>query len=47
MKQQLNSAKVIGIIPKDNSIFMESLEGMQLTKTLPEINEICKEILPR
>jgi CO dehydrogenase maturation factor len=45
MKQQLNSAKVIGMIPKDNSIFMESLEGKPLTKALLEIDEICRKIL--
>ncbi len=45
MKQQLDGAKVIGMIPKDHSIFMESLEGKQLTKTLPEIDEICRKIL--
>ena len=45
MKQQLNTANVIGMIPKDNSIFMESLEGKQLTKTLPEVDAICRKIL--
>ena len=45
MKQQLNSAKVIGMIPKDDSIFMESLEGKQLTKAFPEIDDICLKIL--
>lgn len=44
MKRQLNSSKVIGMIPKDNTIFMESLEGKQLTKTLPEIDAICRKI---
>jgi len=45
MKQKLNSTKVIGTIPKDNSIFMESLEGKQLTKSLPEVDAICRKIL--
>ncbi|MBC2717527.1 MAG: P-loop NTPase [Desulfobacteraceae bacterium] len=45
MKQQLEPANVIGMIPKDHSIFMESLEGKQLTKTLPEVDEICRKIL--
>ncbi len=45
MKQKLGSATVIGAIPKDHSIFMESLEGRKLTKTLPEADEICRKIL--
>lgn len=45
MKNQLNASKVIGIIPKDNSIFMESLEGKPLTKNLSEIDAICHNIL--
>lgn len=45
MKQHLDSATVIGTIPKDNTIFMESLEGKALTKSLPEIDEICRKIV--
>jgi len=45
MKNQLDDAAVIGTIPKDNSIFVESLEGRPLTKTFPEIDDICRKIL--
>lgn len=44
MMQKLNSAAVIGRIPKDHGIFMESLEGIPLTRTLPEVAAICREI---
>jgi len=45
MKNKMDSGNIIGMIPKDHSIFMESLEGMKLTKTIPEIDEICKKIM--
>jgi CO dehydrogenase maturation factor len=44
MKQQLDAATVVGVIPKDHAIFMNSLEGRALSRTLPEIDEICREI---
>lgn len=47
MKQQLDSTKCIGVIPKDHAIFMNSLEGKQLSRTLPEIDEICLRILKK
>ena len=45
MKSQLDNKKIIGIIPKDDTIFIESLEGKKLSKSLPEIDEICSRIL--
>ncbi len=45
MKQQLEAAKVIGAIPKDHALFMNSLEGKPLTRMLPEIEEISRKIL--
>jgi CO dehydrogenase maturation factor len=45
MKNKMESENIVGVIPKDHSIFMESLEGVKLTKLLPEIEEICKKIL--
>ncbi len=45
MKNQLAAAPVIGVIPRDNSVFMESLEGKELTKTFSEIDDICRKIL--
>jgi CO dehydrogenase maturation factor len=44
MRAQLGSAGVIGAIPKDDGIFMESLEGLPLTRTLPEVEDICRKI---
>jgi CO dehydrogenase maturation factor len=45
MRQHLDEKKIIGSIPKDDLIFMESLEGRKLTKTLPEIDRICGRII--
>jgi len=45
MKQKLTAARVIGMIPKDHLIFMESLEGKALTRILPEVDAISREIL--
>jgi CO dehydrogenase maturation factor len=45
MRQHLDEKKIIGSIPKDDLIFMESLEGRKLTKTLPEIERICGRII--
>lgn len=44
MRHHLNEQNIIGLIPKDDRIFMESLEGDKLTKTLPEVDRICKKI---
>jgi len=44
MKQQLDAAKVVGIIPNNHAIFMNSLAGKALFQTLPEIDEICLKI---
>lgn len=45
MRAQLDSARVIGAIPKDDGIFMESLKGRPLTRTLPEVDDICRKFL--
>ena len=45
MRRQLDGKKVIGVVPKDDTIFIESLEGRKLSKTLPEVDEICRKIL--
>ena len=47
MMQQLDSAEVVGVIPKDHALFMNSLEGRPLTGTLPDIDEICLKILKK
>jgi CO dehydrogenase maturation factor len=44
MKQQLDAATVVGVIPKDHAIFMNSLEGRAFDRTLPEIDKICRNI---
>jgi CO dehydrogenase maturation factor len=45
MRRHLDEKKIIGSIPKDDLIFMESLEGRKLTKNLPEIDRICSVIM--
>jgi CO dehydrogenase maturation factor len=45
MKNQLDGKKLIGAIPKDDTIFIESLEGNKLSKELQEIDEICSKIV--
>ncbi|MCU0598254.1 MAG: AAA family ATPase [Desulfobacterales bacterium] len=45
MRRHLDEKKIIGAIPKDDLIFMESLEGRKLTKNLPEIDRICGRIM--
>ncbi|MEZ4550899.1 MAG: P-loop NTPase [Desulfobacterales bacterium] len=45
MKNQLEAGAIAGIVPKDHSIFMQSLEGKPLTKDVPEIDAICRRIL--
>lgn len=44
MRAQLDSAAILGAIPKDAGIFMESLKGAPLTRSLPELNAICRKI---
>jgi CO dehydrogenase maturation factor len=45
MKKQLKGKEIVGQIPKDDTIFIESLEGRKLSKALPEVDEICSKIL--
>jgi CO dehydrogenase maturation factor len=45
MRRHLDEKKIIGTIPKDDLIFMESLEGRKLTKTMTEIDKICGRIV--
>lgn len=45
MRCHLDGQNIIGLIPKDDMIFMESLEGKRLTKTMPEVDQIAKVIL--
>lgn len=45
MKNQLDAAAIAGTVPKDHSIFMQSLEGKPLAKDVPEIDAICRRIL--
>lgn len=45
MRQHLDEKKIIGTIPKDDLIFMESLEGRKLTKIMPDIDRICSRIV--
>lgn len=45
MRAQLDSAVILGIIPKDDAIFMESLKGQSLTRFLPEADDICRKIV--
>jgi CO dehydrogenase nickel-insertion accessory protein CooC1 len=47
MRRHLDEKKIIGSIPKDDLIFVESLEGRKLTQTLPEIDRICDRIIGR
>ena len=44
MSKHINMEKVIARIPKDNSVFMDSLEGRELKTNIPEIGHICKFI---
>ena len=44
MRAQLDSAAILGAIPKDDGIFMESLKGAPLTRSLPELDAICRKI---
>ena len=45
MRRHLDGNKIIGSIPKDDLIFMESLEGRKLTRGLNEIESICSRIM--
>ena len=45
MRRHLDGQTVIGLIPKDDVIFMESLEGKKLTKILPQIDQLCGKII--
>jgi len=47
MRRHLDAQKIIGSIPKDDLIFMESLEGRKLTKSMPEVDSICGRIVGR
>lgn len=44
MKQKLDAANIIGVVPKDHALFMNSLEGKAIDRTLPEIEAICLKI---
>lgn len=44
MCAQLDSSFILGAIPKDDGIFMESLKGMTLTRDLPEVDAICRKL---
>ncbi len=44
MQQHINAEKVIARIPHDDTIFMDSLEGKELTTTLSEVDPICRVI---
>jgi len=45
MRTHLSDQNILGAIPKDDVIFMESLEGRKLSRTPAEIDRICKIIL--
>jgi CO dehydrogenase maturation factor len=45
MKAQLDPADVLGVVPKDDAIFMESLQGVPLTRSPAEVDEICRKII--
>ncbi len=45
MRAQLGSNGVLGAIPKDDGIFMESLQGAPLTRSLAEVDEVCRKIV--
>lgn len=42
MSKHIDMEKVIARIPRDNSVFMDSLEGRELKTNLSEIGQICK-----
>lgn len=44
MAKHIDPKKVIAEIPKNDTIFMDSLEGKELKTDLPEINQICQFI---
>jgi len=44
MAKHIDPKKVIAEIPKNDTIFMDSLEGKELKTNLPEINQICQFI---
>ena len=44
MLRYLDGESVIGRIPKNNEIFLDSLEGRILSARLPEIDAVCREI---
>lgn len=44
MGQHISSEKVIARIPHNDTIFMDSLEGRELTTQLPEVEPICRAI---
>ena len=45
MRRHLDEKKIIGSIPKDEQIFMESLEGRKISKLPPEIDRVCDRVL--
>ena len=47
MLSHLDGERVLGRIPKNNEIFLDSLEGRSLSAQLPEIDAVCKEIISR
>jgi len=42
MSAHIDMEKVIAKLPKDHTIFMDSLEGRELKTELPEIGQVCK-----
>lgn len=44
MDRYADKEKVIARLPKDNAIFMDSLEGKELSVELPEIDQVCRFI---
>lgn len=47
MMRHIRPDRVIGYIPKDNHIFLDSLEGRPLSRKLSEIDEIARYLMGR
>ncbi len=45
MMRHINPDRVIGYVPKDNPIFLDSLEGRALSRQLSEVDEICRRLM--
>ncbi|QTA88247.1 P-loop NTPase [Desulfonema magnum] len=45
MSQHISSEKVVARISKNNTIFMKSLQGEELTMELPEIDQVCQFLI--